>query len=115
LEKDLEWIAKRVTHANRLYLSLDLSQADWETLRRDNPDDHLSVKTNMMLLWRKNMGNYATLKTLVTVLVEDKLDVNLAEEIIKYFKGKCKYYYTFVVTCNGSVQCWVYSIFETIY
>lgn len=61
------------------------------------------------------MGNYATLKTLVTVLVEDKLDVNLAEEIIKYFKGKCKYYYTFVVTCNGSVQCWVYSIFETIY
>ena len=51
------------------------------------------MKTETMLLWRKKKGKQATLKTLVTSLVEDDLaddsSVSLAEEIVEHFKKKC--------------------------
>ncbi|XP_065886876.1 uncharacterized protein [Dysidea avara] len=92
-EKDVGWISGKIIDIGHIYLSLDITQAERTTLLRNNPNDHNNMKTEMMLLWRKKKGKQATLKTLVTSLVEDDLaddsSVSLAEEIVEHFKKKC--------------------------
>jgi len=87
------WIAKQIVNIDKLYLSLDITKPERTTLLRNNPHDHDNMKAEMMILWRNKKGNQATLKILVTTLVDDDLaddcSVELAEEIIKKFKSKC--------------------------
>ena len=94
----MAWVARRIVNIDILYLSLDITKAERTTLLKNNLHDHDNMKTDMMLLWRRKKGKEATLKTLVTTLVDDDLandsSLELAEEIIKKFKGKCIGKYT---------------------
>ena len=89
----MAWIARKIVDIDHLYLLLDITQAERKGVQKNNPHDYSIQKTDLMLLWRKKKGKQATLKTLVTSLVDDDLadasSIALAEEIIEHFKSKC--------------------------
>ena len=90
-DKDLAWIAEKLTEVDSLYTHFGLSLAEWTVIEKNNPRDYANVKRDTLLCWRRKQGYNATLANLVSVLAEpENYDAKLIEEIIQHFNRKCK-------------------------
>ena len=74
-----------------LALSLNLTRAEAEQIKRDNNDER-TMRAEMLLKWREKNGSDATYLALAKIFIQDE-NRELAEFVIDYFSKLTRKYF----------------------